>query len=109
MAVNRYWQMYFGTGLVETVEDFGSQGEEPSHPELLDWLSREFVQQGWSLKQLHKEIVLSRAYATASGNQESNALKDVKNEYYWKFDRRRLWMANVGGEGVPGRGGVPGQ
>ena len=53
VAVNRYWQMLFGRGIVPTVEDFGSQGKPPTHPELLDWLAREFVAQGWSFKEMN--------------------------------------------------------
>jgi hypothetical protein len=61
-AVNRVWQAYFGTGLVATSEDLGSQGEQPSHPELLDWLAVEFMDRGWSLKALHRLIVASSTY-----------------------------------------------
>jgi cytochrome c553 len=90
VMVNRVWLWHFGRGLVNTPNDFGKRGEAPSHPELLDYLTSRFIEDGWSLKKLHREIVLTRAYATASGNNEANALKDPKNEFYWRFDRRRL-------------------
>ena len=66
VAVNRYWQMFFGTGLVSTAEDFGNQGAVPSHPELLDWLARDFVDSGWNLQHLIKQIVLSHSYRQSS-------------------------------------------
>jgi hypothetical protein len=73
VIVNRYWQMYFGTGLVKTAEDFGSQGELPSHPELLDWLATEFVASGWDVKRMQKLIVMSATYrqSSAIGDQLS--------------------------------------
>src|SRR5204863_3627632 len=64
--VNRVWQTYFGTGLVSTPEDLGTQGEKPTHPELLDWLAVEFMERGWSLKQLHRLIVTSATYRQLS-------------------------------------------
>ncbi|MBE7494250.1 MAG: DUF1553 domain-containing protein [Verrucomicrobiaceae bacterium] len=66
VTVNRQWQAFFGRGLVKSLEDFGYQSEAPSHPELLDWLAVEFVKQGWSLKKLHKLIVMSATYKQAS-------------------------------------------
>lgn len=66
VIVNRYWQHYFGTGLVKTAEDFGAQGEWPSHPELLDWLATEFVDTGWDVKRMQKLIVMSATYRRAS-------------------------------------------
>src|SRR5262249_39596014 len=66
VAVNRIWEQYFGRGLVETSEDFGSQGERPTHPELLDWLAVEFMDRDWSMKAMHRLIVLSTAYRQTS-------------------------------------------
>jgi hypothetical protein len=90
VLVNRVWLWHFGRGLVNTPNDFGKRGEPPTHPELLDYLASRFVTEGWSLRKLHREIVLTRVYASASGYDEANAVKDPKNEYYWRFDRRRL-------------------
>ena len=72
VAVNHQWQMLFGTGLVKTTEDFGSQGEAPSHPELLDWLATEFLRMGWDVKQMLKTMVMSATY------RQSSAVKEVK-------------------------------
>ena len=69
VIVNRVWQQHFGRGIVGTSNDFGRQGERPSHPELLDWLARRFVEDGWSLKQLHRRIVLSATYQQASRHE----------------------------------------
>jgi hypothetical protein len=90
VMVNRVWLWHFGRGLVNTPNDFGKRGEQPTHPELLDSLTSRFIQDGWSIKKLHKTIALTRAYQTASGDNQANTIKDSKNEYYWRFDRRRL-------------------
>ena len=66
VAVNRFWQMYFGTGIVKTQEDFGVQGEPPVHPELLDWLATEFVRTGWDVKAMQRAIVTSATYRQSS-------------------------------------------
>jgi hypothetical protein len=91
VMVNRIWQGHFGAGLVPTPNDFGKMGLPPSHPELLDWLARRFVEQGWSIKKLHRLIMLSDAYQRASGySNPSNLTKDADNRYLWRMNRRRL-------------------
>jgi Protein of unknown function (DUF1553)/Protein of unknown function (DUF1549)/Planctomycete cytochrome C len=90
VIVNRVWLWHFGQGIVATPDDFGVRGEAPSHPELLDYLTSRFIESGWSIKKLHRMIVLSRAYQSASGYDANNALKDSKNTYLWRFNRRRL-------------------
>jgi len=75
---------------VATPDDFGARGEPPSHPELLDYLASRFIESGWSIKKLHRMIVLTRAYQMASTYDAKSALKDSKNQYLWRFNRRRL-------------------
>jgi len=88
VVVNRVWQHYFGRGLVETDNDFGLQGTSPSHPELLDWLAVHFVEQGWSLKELHRWIVLSKTYQQSSADRADLREKDRGN--HWLARQRRL-------------------
>ncbi|MFT4588395.1 MAG: hypothetical protein ACI8QF_002497 [Limisphaerales bacterium] len=90
VIVNRVWALHFGRGLVATVDNFGHQGEAPTHQELLDWLANEFVADGWSLKRLHRRIMLSRAYRLAGDRVESNLAADPDNRWLWRFPRRRL-------------------
>ena len=79
VAVNRYWQNFFGTGLVKTSEDFGNQGELPSHPELLDWLAVNFMESGWDVKKINKLIVLSATYQQSSVATAEQKAKDPAN------------------------------
>ena len=90
VIANRVWQAYFGRGLVETENDFGSQGTSPSHPELLDWLAVELVDRGWSLKSLHRTIVLTRAYRRDSANRADLIEKDPDNRLLARQTRLRL-------------------
>ncbi len=90
VAVNRFWQMYFGTGLVKTVDDFGSQGEPPSHPELLDFLATEFVRGGWNVKALQKLIVTSSTYRQSSRVSRELLQKDPENRLLARGPRFRL-------------------
>ena len=90
VEVNRVWQAHFGRGLVRTPNNFGLQGDLPTHPELLDWLAAEFVEQGWSLKQLHRLILLSNSYQMASTGDPAALAKDPENHLFWRFDPRRL-------------------
>jgi hypothetical protein len=90
VAVNRMWQEFFGRGLVRTSEDFGNQGEKPSHPELLDWLASEFMDRGWSMKTMHRLIVTSSAYRQASKARKDLETKDPENELVARQGRLRL-------------------
>ena len=90
VAVNRLWQHHFGRGIVATPNDFGAQGERPSHPELLDWLAGELVRQGWRLKPLHKLIVTSAAYMQDGRFDEARAAIDREDVLLWRFAPRRL-------------------
>jgi hypothetical protein len=90
VAVNRIWAMHFGTGLVKTAEDFGSQGEPPSHPELLDWLAAYFIRSGWDVKRLHRLIVTSATFQQSSVVDEAALAVDPESRLLWRFPRRRL-------------------
>jgi hypothetical protein len=90
VTVNRYWQMLFGTGLVKTTEDFGSQGERPSHPELLDWLATEFVGNGWDIKNLIRLMVTSATYRQSSVLTPALKAKDPDNRLLGRASRLRL-------------------
>ena len=90
VMVNRIWQLHFGVGLVKTPNDFGIRGAPPSHPELLDWLAIRFVESGWSVKALHRMLLLSHAYQMASDPTPEALAKDINNEFLSHFNRRRL-------------------
>ena len=96
VMVNRLWQHHFNRGLVNTPNDFGTRGEAPSHPELLDYLAGQFVAQGWSLKAMHRILLLTEAYQRSSDVDLNNSVvaanvgSDPGNVYLWKFARRRL-------------------
>lgn len=92
VIVNRLWQYHFGAGLVKTASDFGTHGDRPSHPELLDWLAAMFVEEGWQWKPLHRLIVLSSVYQQASRSPDdaTYSAADPENRLLWRFNRRRL-------------------
>jgi cytochrome c553 len=90
VMVNRIWHYHFGRGLVRTPSNFGTLGERPTHPELLDYLAARFVEAGWSVKALHRLIMLSRTYQRSSSDHAENAHTDANNDSLWRFDRRRL-------------------
>ncbi len=92
VMVNRIWQYHFGVGLVKTPSDFGIRGLPPTHPELLDWLASRFIEDGWSLKSMHRRILLSRTYQLSSlapADDEAVAV-DPSNDLHWRFNRQRL-------------------
>jgi mono/diheme cytochrome c family protein len=90
VAANRVWMYHFGRALVGTPGNFGRLGERPSHPELLDYLAARLVEQGWSLKALHREIMLSATYALSATAAPANEAADADNKLYWRANRRRL-------------------
>jgi hypothetical protein len=90
VMVNRVWQHHFGRGIVATPSNFGTRGAPPSHPELLDWLTASFIDNGWSIKWLHREIMDSRTYQLASIGDAHNEGVDQANQWYWRFERQRL-------------------
>jgi len=90
VAVNRAWQAFFGRGLMKSAEDFGTQAEPPSHPELLDWLAREFVDHGWSTKALHRLIVTSATYRQSSLADPSSWERDPENRLLARGPRHRI-------------------
>jgi hypothetical protein len=90
VLVNRVWQHHFGTGLVRTPSDFGLRSDPPSHPELLDYLATVFMDNGWSLKKLHRLILLSAMYQQASDDRPECRRVDPENALLWRMDRPRL-------------------
>jgi hypothetical protein len=95
VLINRIWLHHFGKGLVKTPNDFGTRGQAPTHPELLDWLAAEFVESGWSIKAMHRTLMLSATYRQSSSAQEEAIASDPGNDWYWRFDRRRLSAEEV--------------
>jgi hypothetical protein len=95
VMANRVWQHLFGKGLVQSVDNFGVTGDVPSHPELLDYLAARFVREGWSVKKLVRNVVLSRAYALASVVSESNFAVDPANRLIWRHSPRRLGAEEI--------------
>jgi hypothetical protein len=90
VIVNRLWQHHFGRGLVATPNDFGAQGELPTHPELLDWLANDLIHNGWRLKRMHKLIMMSAVYMQSTAYDEARATVDRENLYHWRRAPRRL-------------------
>ncbi len=90
VMVNRLWRWHFGKGLVTTVDNFGLQGARPSHPELLDWLAVQFIESDWSIKSMHRLIMLSETYQRSSRSDPELAQADPDNRWYGRFDVRRL-------------------
>ena len=90
VIVNRVWQYHFGRGIVATASDYGRLGEKPTHPESLDYLARDFVKNGWSIKKLHRLILTSNAYRMSSRPDPSALARDPENDLFWRFNPRRL-------------------
>ncbi len=95
VAANRVWQYHFGRGIVRSPSNFGTQGDRPTHPELLDWLATELVANGWRLKPLHRMIMTSNAYRMSSRPNTEALAKDPTNDAFWRFDMRRLTAEEI--------------
>ncbi|MBW3599590.1 MAG: PSD1 and planctomycete cytochrome C domain-containing protein, partial [Planctomycetes bacterium] len=90
VMVNRIWQHHFGRGIVRSPNNFGQGGDPPTHPRLLDWLARDFVQGGWRMKRMHKQIMMSSSYRMSSAAAPEALAKDPNNDLFWRFNMRRL-------------------
>jgi hypothetical protein len=90
VMANRAWHFHFGRGIVKSTSDFGLAGDKPTHPELLDWLAAEFVENGWSLKKLHKTILSSNTWQMSSAPNDKSYKADPLNDFFWRQDMRRL-------------------
>lgn len=95
VIANRVWQFHFGRGICRSPSNFGQNGEMPTHPILLDWLASYLMEQGWSLKKLHKQIMLSSAYQMSSRADAKALAKDPENNLFWRFDMRRLTAEEI--------------
>ena len=92
---NRVWRWHFGHGLVRSTDNFGTLGERPTHPGLLDWLASELIRRDWSMKSLHREILLSSTFAMSTRFSQRAATVDPENRLQWRMDRRRLSAEEV--------------
>lgn len=95
VMANRLWRWHFGRGLVESTDNFGMLGDSPSHPELLDWMASQLPRDGWSLKTMHRRIVLSSTYQMSSDMNAENLAIDPENRFYWRSDIRRLQAESI--------------
>ena len=95
VMVNRLWQHHFGAGLVRTPSDFGTRGDKPTHPELLDYLAKKFMDEGWSIKKMQRLIMLSSTYQQSSDWNEKNFQTDPENLLLWRQNRRRLEYEDI--------------
>ena len=95
VIVNWVWQHHFGEGLVRTADDFGTRGRPPTHPELLDYLAETFYEEGWSLKALHKRIMLSEVYQQGAVEDEKSRSIDAENDFLWRMPRRRMELESM--------------
>ena len=106
VMVNRIWQYHFGRGIVRTSNDFGLQGDDPTHPDLLNWLAHQFVESGWDIKAMHRLIMSSDAYQRSSTPNDQALLKDPLNNLFWRFDMRRLQAEEVRDSILSARGSL---
>jgi len=95
VMVNRLWQHHFGRGIVRSSNNFGYIGEEPTHPELLTWLAADLMEGGWTLKRMHKLIMMSRTYQMSSAGNAAGLKTDPNNDLFWRFNMRRLTAEEI--------------
>ena len=95
VMANRLWQHHFGRGIVRSSNNFGHIGDQPTHPDLLNWLAAELVEGDWKLKRMHKLIMMSRTYQMASRGNQAALAADPNNDFFWRFDMRRLTAEEI--------------